>query len=382
MADGAPLLSTSDTTVEEEKIQVERLNRLPLYKFQSFEQLKKAVWWSFFPEYLSLPLFYWLSAARMLKTSYALQSLFLAGSSFLQLSGFKFLVTNQVKVRGTKGKVVDYQELTRNFLAPLETIMGIPVKCLGFRRWSYDLVSLAPNYLTVITTVQAIATVEDEWLGVEDAFQRRWENVAVIGQYVGELGLPNILKISVAVDMMFHAFYVHTQYEISRYGSDAFDILSESANLLFLEKATQKPGTLHMVRTMAAPLVKVPMIWMKVSLLALLYNSLDYAGKKSLLIAICLGFYSLVPILPGWADAIWTLINPKTSFCCEKFDNWMLFALLSTAFFLLLAFGVLMSIVVVHFVGVFACPSHDLSVLHGCTDVLNFSGNASNASGL
>jgi len=53
------------------------------------------------------------------------------------------------------------------------------------------------------------------------------------------------------------------------------------------------------------------MIWMKVSLLALLYNSLDAAGKQSLLTAIFLALYSLVLILPSWAQLIWNVTSTR-----------------------------------------------------------------------
>jgi len=71
------------------------LNSLPFFTFSSWAALKKAIFWAFFPEYLFLPLFYWLGMHKMLGIVYLVQGFFLAGSSYRQLSGFKYLINNK-----------------------------------------------------------------------------------------------------------------------------------------------------------------------------------------------------------------------------------------------------------------------------------------------
>jgi len=192
MAYEAPFLSQEEQQIEEGAA---RLYSLPLFTFSSLAALKKAIFWAFFPEYLSLPLFYWLSTHKMLGTAYLVHGLFLAGSSYLQLSGFKYLINNKLPTQHGGMYGDGFQRRAKALLAPIEQMMGVPVKFMGLRKWHKDMASLAPNYLNVIFTVLAIATVEHEWVPYREVFRRRW---AGVGSYVGEAGLPNILKAPVS----------------------------------------------------------------------------------------------------------------------------------------------------------------------------------------
>lgn len=352
----------------------ERCSVSLLFRFESEEQLKKAIFWAFFPEYLGLPLFYYLGKFHHMMASYILQAVFLAGSSHLQLSGFKLVVSPEFIEREYPGyKFQSYATPGRAMLAPLTSIMGVPTKWLGMRKWQYDMTSLAPNYLQIITTVQAIAAVEDEYRGEPaQAFTMRWQNVRVIGQYVADLGLVNVLKVSVLFNMICHFLGL-----LRPAGSPA--LKAEASNLLFLEKAMNPDQNVHVVRTLAAPLVKVPMIWMKVSLLSLLYDGLisssNLAGLRSLILAILLALYGLIPILPGWWEMTSDFLREmrqamRNRGACKV----VFFCVILTQ---LLAFGLLMGIVLAHFVGVFACASHDLSLANlGCTSPLTNTSSA------
>lgn len=275
--------------------------------------------------------------------------------------------------------------------------MGIPVGFLRLRRWQFELIALAPNYLHVISTVQAIAAVEHEWGPHAEPFRRHWETVPVIGKYIGEAGLPRILEISVGLNLASHLAFVIISFRNCERGArsiaegssvhvafdcenwEAFRCLAEGSNLLFLEHAVNKDGGVHVVRTLVAPVVKMPMIWMKITLLGLLYGlGLDFMGMLSLLVAILLAFYGLMPVLPSWVKMMHSIFSPRSLArisipeSCRQKDYSML-AINCCMGSVLVTFGVLFLIVIMHFVGIFICESHDLSVLHGCTAKLNAS---------
>lgn len=378
MADSKPLLSNiKEKDSDEVQYQIERICRLPLYEFRSVEHLKKIIFWSYFPECLSLPLFYYLGTQHMSKTSQGLQGLFLAGSSYLQLSAFKYMCTEATSVDSDRkfSSIHENAKMSLSLLEPLNAIMGLPVKFLGLRKWNFDLLALAPNYLNVIATVQAVAAVEHEWTPYEEVFRRRWSNVAVVGHFVGEAGLPTILKYSVVANMGFHFLFLVSGSTTDN--KDSMSMTAEAANLLFLEKATNVDG-LHTVRTLVAPVVKVPMIWMKISLLALMYNNLDSSGVQSLLVAIFLAFYGLVPLLPGLGFMMWVVVSDIMPRACRECrggvpDSRREICLYSMILMSLISFCVLLVIVLSHLAGVFFCSSHDLSILHGCTIPMNVS---------
>jgi len=95
--------------------------------------------------------------------------------------------------------------------------------------------------LNVISTVLAIAMVEREWVPYRVVFRRRWASVGMIGSYVGEAGLPNILKASVMLSMICHF--------LGLFLDGPLRTIAEASNLLFLELTTKDPNGLHFVRS-------------------------------------------------------------------------------------------------------------------------------------
>merc|ERR1712000_79446 len=138
-------------------------------------------------------------------------------------------------------------------------------------------------------------------------------------------------------------------------------MLAESANLLVIEKALKleddAPEEVHMVRMLGAPLIKVPMLWMKVSLYALLYPLLDFQGHLAMLVPIVLGFYGFQPVVGGMISVLRkTWSREPIPVCCPCFPC------CSVCFFFLTF------VIITHFAGIFLCEqSHDFSIFHGCT---------------
>jgi len=73
---------------------------------------------------------------------------------------------------------------------------------------------------------------------------------------------------------------------------------ASTANLLFVSRCMTHPDDeLNVIRVVNAPFTKLPLLWMKVSVLSLSYDSMTSSEIASMTFAIGLSFYSLIPIM-------------------------------------------------------------------------------------
>lgn len=311
---------------------------------------------AFFPEYVSLPVFYWLGLEHRLHTAMMLQGLFLTTSCFLQ---YKVYTAGVHLAAPVKLQLV-YR--SRSNCGTLDKLPGgVPIVWLGMKKWVFSFITAAPNYIHVLSTAVAVGASWRTWDALKDSFAARWSYVIwPIGSVVAWAGLPGILTALLVLCFALHGFGVAIgTYDVA--GADPV-IAAESANLLFLAKALMakdcraKYGGL--VRLFVAPVVKVPMLWMKTSLFALSYDKMDDSSRKSMLLAILLAWYGFLPVVQG--HCAYFALSKGAPFSSQVINR--------TPAFLLLA-GLL--ICALHLGGIYHCESRDFSVMHGCTNVSN-----------
>lgn len=97
------------------------------------------------------------------------------------------------------------------------------------------------------------------------------------------------------------------------------------------------------------------MLWMKVSLLAILYSRQSVAKRFSMVWAIGMGFLAMQP------QVDFTLSMSRAS---DKGEVMLVWIFCGCGLCQLL----MIFLCLLHFLGVFTCPSHDWSITHGgCT---------------
>lgn len=112
--------------------------------------------------------------------------------------------------------------------------------------------------------------------------------------------------------------------------------LCEAAGLLFLAEVLKQDGpgeaTLRLVRMLLAPLCKLPTAWTKKFLCAVSFDEMSTYEIGSMMVAILLGWYAFVPLLPdviaiAWAiaDVIQDAMNSQS---CRRACFWVGFSCL------------------------------------------------------
>lgn len=126
--------------------------------------------------------------------------------------------------------------------------------------------------------------------------------------------------------------------------------LCDAANLLFVEKlVTRDRLEVSLVRGFAAVTSKMPMLWCKVSLLAVSYDYMSYPVKRSMIIAIGLSFYATMPVMLPYL-----FLPPRDS---------------KIGYGIFAVFFLPVCVICSHLIGVWECPSHDFAILAlGCTN--------------
>jgi len=75
--------------------------------------------------------------------------------------------------------------------------MGVPMRWTGLRRWEYLFVTVAPNYIHVLSTATATGAA---WA------MERWSVVPVIGSWIGAAGLPGVITFLLVLNFIVHGF--------------------------------------------------------------------------------------------------------------------------------------------------------------------------------
>lgn len=332
-----------------------------MWEFSSEKQLLQKIFYAYFPEYAILPVFYFLGTIQLAVVSYALQLVFMAVSSFFQLSAFCSVLKGGCK-KGCWSPC--NKKNARQLLKPLRKVAGVPVGFLGLSRWQFSILAKAPSGLHVISTVYAVAGSVEAWPPHQEEFARRW-SAAPLGSWVGSFGLPNILTLLISVGACLQFVFAMGFKNVAG--------AAEASNLFFLVGAVRGEGELDgiIVRVLMAPVVKIPLLWAQTSLLSLTYDELLLTKKASNLFAIALAWYGFVDLMPSWwkmVKRVFMFSNNKESLprACATCDiSGMIGALIFGL--VLLLFFCLLFVSFVHLVGIFACESHDLSIFQGCT---------------
>lgn len=274
---------------------------------------------------------------------YLVQALFLAGSIIVQV---KVLLSFPQQLHDKMG-------------GDLKSIMGVPVSRFHIKVLWYNVALLTPMFLHTVSSAVAIGEGQAVWesnLAMQASFLERWSDVPLLGGLVGHAGLPGTLTVILGLSFVFHGCAL-VGNQLGLVPEDAEVANScEASNLLLMYKlfanryAFGGVGEIPVIRLAIFPLIKMPMVWGKISLLSLTYDSLSFSGKASMVIAIFLGWYSFLPIFEAMRMMM-------------KLDR-----ALGSIPLVIVSLGFV--IMISHFVGIFLCSeSHDFSLMHlGCTE--------------
>jgi len=104
-------------------------------------------------------------------------------------------------------------------------------------------------------------------------------------------------------------------------------------------------------------LVKVPMLWVKISNLSL---SMGTSNQSYITFAVLLGFYTIGTLLIDCSKValhFWRIAGQRQMVCIALVFNVLPVVLL----------WILTIVCISHFIGVFMCDSHNFSIMHFCT---------------
>jgi hypothetical protein len=293
--------------------------------------------WFFLLEFGFVPVFYLMGYHGMSKLSWISLAIFAVGGM-----SFQYFTVTSPRFQHAFRKEIEFDDNVHKnvYFAQqgqvAQTIMGFQVRNLHI--W---LVSSVPCCINIMSTAFSFGTGERRWgADVQATWQRRWAAFGNGPAVIGDIYGPHVLQLSLVILFLMRAACLHADDGHTR---------ADAANLLLIEKVLLRGGELgesrhrHMFLTL-----KIVMLWMKVSMLAMLYDRLSNSEFLSMILAILLCFKALVP-LTARALAVFRARDPCCmAVCCP--------------------IQLLIFIVALHFVGVYWCSSHDWALLHGgCT---------------
>lgn len=315
----------------------------------SMQEIRSLAIKAFFPEYCLLPVFYMIGYWHLWIAAYVAQAAFLTGSIFFQA---------QVYFSGRHEEVDDeIKEGYARMNKDMESIMRISVASLHIKVWFYNAVLLMPMFMHSVSSAVAIGASQAAWEvqpELQTTFLARWEDVPVFGGLVGPAGLPRTLVSMLVISLILHGMALVGVLRSSLRPDMIVPSLCEASNLLFLYKMFTPPqdgGEVPLVRFFIVPVIKVPMVWGKISLLSLTYDNLSSSGRVSMIIAILLGWYSFMPVIASMSESVYR--RP-----CGLAVGIVPVGILVLGFIIMIS----------HFVGIFVCPgTHDFSLMNlGC----------------
>lgn len=223
----------------------------------------------------------------------------------------------------------------------LSKFLCVPVSCFGIKLWVYELAALSPNTLNMMLSAIAIGGSWSSWTGHQADFEKRWQAVPVVGEAIGSAGIPLLLTIFLVLNFLGRLLLICL---VDEPGGRV-----EAANLIFLENVYSDSNPAF--RFLILPFSRLPILWFKVSLMALSMNSMSWTQQVSVTSAILLGFNGLIPIV-------------KPTVCnFPGFDENKMFYVAA------LINACIISVIVIHCLGILYCDSHDFSLARrGCTE--------------
>lgn len=258
---------------------------------------------------------------------------------------------------GLGGGANGTQLILENRFCIKKELMGIQISSWQIRNCVFDIVTMAPNFITTLQAAVLAGEHARTWEGTlaQRQFKENWMAFGVIGGGIGNIGMPSILLIITVVTNCAHALAVFPRHDYTR-----AHIVAEMANLHYLGKAIGF-GACSKKRIMFIICFKGVKLWAKVSLTTITWDLSSDWQRGQGLFAVFLGFYAFLPAVKAVCI---TIMNKDQRILLRG------------------AFGCLMLVVslffitmLIHIAGIAICKSRDFSVvrlLHGsdgCTPV-------------
>lgn len=220
--------------------------------------------------------------------------------------------------------------------------------------------------MNILTSAVAAACAYDVWPKIQDNFHDRWANVPMIGVMLCTVGLPNLMVILLLLNFAMHmrlfgrgdskASERFAEFDLElQDGRRRYYSKFEAANMLFVEKVCNAKPLNGRMAILA--FTKIPMLWVKVLILATSYDSVGKT-RMSLVIAVSTGHYAVWSIFEPAMKSLPLLKSKQhiTRFWKTRHAKWASLNL------------VVMVIVSMHTIGIVACKSHDFAVFRmSCT---------------
>ena len=145
--------------------------------------------------------------------------------------------------------------------------LGIPITSLQIRNCYFDILTLSPNWITILAAAILAGQHVMTWDGsfAQKLFKHNWEEFGA--GFVGSLGMPSILLGCVIITSPGHGAYCLPILKFTSARENA-----DIANLLYLGKALRTNTLPTFNRAVFIFIFKNLKLWAKVSLAAVTWN--------------------------------------------------------------------------------------------------------------
>lgn len=312
-------------------------------------------------EYLSVPGFYYAGLEKLTVAAAGGQAAFFVLHNLAQ-----YLVANAQHSKALR----DWRIYGKR---PYETILGVNVERFGVSKRAFSIISNAPNTIHVLSTAVAAGASWQGWDAQKQAiFAARWRFIPGIGDVMGEIGLPGMLVLALVGSCVVHL----GSTVMGRRRRDLVETL-DAANMFAISNLIREQSEFVeflWTRWCILAFVKLPMAWLSTSTFSMEYDDLDNFGRASMMVSIGLSWYAIAPQISSMRNAFREMVfldsglknAPELGPSAYGFISIVLFAIVLLAIVIVGLF-----VLAVHFIGVFVCDSHDLSILRGCTPIMN-----------
>jgi len=329
----------------------------------------------FIPEYGTCPLFIYLGYVASLKLASLLQVIFCAFSCFAQLKMVHLFDYNWMYFGTAR------PGLTVKKKDEVQTLLGVnlPKRGIHISKRKFLAFTLIPNYAHVHATCVFAGVAARRWGPVlQNRFLHTWEYAPLVGETIGSWSMPHILMGLLVYSMLMHGVALRASY-VNFKGRmvKAVPLMADAANLLHIGAVAEYDegagmGNNKLTRWTMAILVKGVFLWAKTSLLAVEFDDMSEIEIAQATVSVLLAWNTLLP-LTSLFFFWWHFEKARTDcialYSGEKLNNLFPRKMRFGLPFLLLCTLCLFLKEGAHFVGVFACTSHDFSLVHGCTQL-------------